>query len=60
MIEMCKVHADLGRIGGLIRKCMDEGLVNEPYESHIAELQQIRRVLKWLISDIREGKFLAS
>jgi len=57
LVELCDIHADLGRIGGLIRKAMNDGQVGDHYNAYIGELLETRKELRGLISDIRDGKF---
>lgn len=58
-VELCDIHADLGRVGGLIKKAMNDGLVGDHYNDHMREILQTKRELRGLIRDIRDGKFTA-
>ena len=42
-MEIGRLDTDLGRVGGLIKKAIEEGEVDRDLYSHIGELLSVRR-----------------
>ena len=57
IVEIGRLHTDLGRVGGLIKKAIEDGAVDRDLYSHIGELLSVRREIMALVTDIRDGKF---
>lgn len=57
VVEIGKLHTDLGRVGGLIKKAIEDGLIGNEFYGHIGELLSTRREIGSLVVDISEGKY---
>lgn len=57
MIEVCKLHAHLGKIGGLFKLAISEGGAGAEYSVYAGELLRTQKEVKELILDIKKGSF---
>lgn len=55
MVELCRLHAGMGRIGGLLKLAVAEGADLPELRVCVRELLAVKDELKELIRDIREG-----
>lgn len=57
VVEIGKLHRDLGVVGGLIKNAIEAGEIDQDFQTYIGELIKTRREIGALIVDISEGKF---
>jgi hypothetical protein len=55
--EVCRLHAHLGKIGGLFKLAISEEQGDDTLRVYVSEILKTQREVKELISDIRDGKF---
>jgi len=59
MIELCKLHGAIGKIGGLMKLAISKGEGRENMQVYIREILATQKEVKNLIKEIREGQYLS-
>ena len=56
IVEVCRLHVHLGKIGGLFKLAISEEKGGDAMRVYVSEILKAQREVKELIRDIRDGK----